>query len=84
MPKEFLLELECHITIYNTYISLTGTTKLGTAIMYNKFSTNLYGECNLVFVSFSPPSICFPVYSGKYLRIFKYKYFFRVLYMELK
>ena len=37
-----------------------------------------------MFVSFSPSSICVPVYSGKYLSSSNDKYFFPTLYMAYK
>jgi len=41
--------------------------KLSVSAICNKFSTKRYGEFKIVFVYFSPFSICVPDYSWKYL-----------------
>ena len=58
--------------------------KLRISAICNQFSAKCYDEFNLVFVSFSPSSICVPVYSGKYLSSSNDKYFFPTLYMAYK
>jgi len=62
-------------------IAYKGILKLVIPAICNKFYTKYCFEFNLMFISLIPFSICFPIYSGMYLRISKFKYLFHALYM---